>query len=63
MREASEVDARRVAVKLTGAGRELLNASHRWQQERFDSLVAHWDLADRKRFADYLRRLADEVVE
>ncbi|MCP3801682.1 MarR family winged helix-turn-helix transcriptional regulator [Allokutzneria sp. A3M-2-11 16] len=62
-REASAVDARRVTVRLTDAGAELLDASHRWQQERFDSLVAHWEPADRKRFADYLHRLAAEVVD
>ncbi|SDN61819.1 MarR family winged helix-turn-helix transcriptional regulator [Allokutzneria albata] len=63
VREASPVDARRVTVRLTDAGMELLDASHRWQQERFDSLVAHWEPGDRKRFADYLRRLAAEVVD
>jgi DNA-binding MarR family transcriptional regulator len=62
-RDTSAADARRVGVRLTDSGRDLLAASHRWQQQTFDDLVAGWDPADRRRLAQYLHRLAVEVVE
>jgi DNA-binding MarR family transcriptional regulator len=62
-KEGSPADARRAIMRLTDRGRELLAASHRWQQETFDSLVAHWDEADQRRLADYLQRLTAEVIE
>ncbi|MBV9844885.1 MAG: winged helix-turn-helix transcriptional regulator [Kutzneria sp.] len=62
LRKVSTADARRVEVRLTADGARLLAAAHRWQQERFDSLLADWDAADRRRFAQYLRRLATEVA-
>ncbi|TCP55188.1 MarR family transcriptional regulator [Tamaricihabitans halophyticus] len=62
-RQASASDARRIGVRLTETGRELLAAAYRWQQETFDNLVAGWEPADASRFAGYLRRLADELLE
>jgi DNA-binding MarR family transcriptional regulator len=54
-------DARRSVLRLTAAGRELIEASHEWQRERFGELTAAWDAQDRARFAAYLDRLATEV--
>lgn len=57
-REGAPGDGRRVLVRLTGDGRDLLGAARRWQQSQFDELVAGWPAADRRRLAGYLRRLA-----
>ncbi|MEV6061205.1 MarR family winged helix-turn-helix transcriptional regulator [Nocardia asteroides] len=62
IRVGSARDRRRVVVRLTDGGRELLAASHDWQQRQFDELTATWSASDRDRFAGYLRRLADEAV-
>lgn len=62
-REGSPTDARRMVIRLTDRGRELLDSSHRWQQETFDRMVAHWDEAEQRRLADYLQRLAAEVID
>ncbi|SUE28228.1 putative MarR family transcriptional regulator [Nocardia farcinica] len=55
-------DRRRVVVQLTDAGTELLTASHDWQRRCFDQLTATWNEQDRRRFAGYLQRLADETT-
>ncbi len=56
-------DRRRVVVQLTGSGHELLTASHDWQRRCFDQLTAAWNEHDRRQFAGYLQRLADETIE
>jgi DNA-binding MarR family transcriptional regulator len=63
LRRTPAADARRVGIRLTRAGRQLLAAAHRWQQATFDRMVAGWPAADRRRLARYLHRLAAEVVD
>jgi DNA-binding MarR family transcriptional regulator len=60
-RRPSEADARRAVLTLTPAGRELLAASHAWQEKAFARLTAGWDPEDAGRFAGYLRRLESEL--
>ncbi|WP_067700222.1 MarR family winged helix-turn-helix transcriptional regulator [Nocardia jejuensis] len=55
-------DRRRVVVRLTDSGHDLLIASHDWQRQCFDQLTAAWSERDRRRFAGYLQRLADETI-
>lgn len=55
-------DRRRVVLELTDSGERLLAASRDWQRRCFDELTAAWDERDRRRFAGYLRRLADETT-
>ncbi|ADD43306.1 MarR family winged helix-turn-helix transcriptional regulator [Stackebrandtia nassauensis] len=62
-RGESNQDRRRVALRLTDDGRQLLTASHDWQRRCFDQLTATWDDTDRRRFAAYLQRLADETLD
>ncbi|MGW5437608.1 MarR family winged helix-turn-helix transcriptional regulator [Nocardia asteroides] len=62
VRVGSAQDRRRVVVRLTDGGTALLAASREWQQRQFDELTAAWSDPDRRRFAGYLRRLADEAV-
>ena len=57
----SRSDARRSCLALTGAGRALLEESHRWQRAKFLELTTSWSAADRARFASYLGRLARDV--
>jgi DNA-binding MarR family transcriptional regulator len=61
-REGSAHDRRRVVVRLTNSGHELLAASHDWQRRCFDQLTATWNEHDRRQFAGYLQRLADETI-
>lgn len=61
IRADSEHDRRRVRLQLTPSGRDLLTGSRRWQRRVFDELTAAWDRQDRRRFAGYLQRLADEL--
>ncbi|OLT20380.1 hypothetical protein BJF78_09755 [Pseudonocardia sp. CNS-139] len=61
LRARSPEDARRSVVTPTDAGRELTAAARAWQRTTFTELTAHWDAADRERFAGYLARLATEV--
>lgn len=56
-------DRRRVVVALTDSGHELLTASHDWQRHCFDQLTAAWNEHDRREFAGYLQRLADETIQ
>ncbi|MEV6060866.1 MarR family winged helix-turn-helix transcriptional regulator [Nocardia asteroides] len=56
-------DRRRVVVRLTGSGNELLTASHNWQRRCFDQLTATWNEHDRRQFARYLQRLAGETIQ
>ncbi|MEV6386880.1 MarR family winged helix-turn-helix transcriptional regulator [Nocardia xishanensis] len=56
-------DRRRVVVRLTGSGHKLLTASHDWQRRCFDQLTATWNEHDRRQFASYLQRLADETIQ
>ncbi|MGW4715474.1 hypothetical protein [Nocardia sp. NPDC004260] len=55
-------DRRRVVLRLTEAGHRLLAASRDWQRRCFDQLTATWGEPDRRRFAAYLQRLADEAT-
>jgi DNA-binding MarR family transcriptional regulator len=57
----STADARRSVLRLTPAGKDLLDHALRWQREAFTELTAGWDDRDRARFARYLQRLASEV--
>ncbi|ASR35200.1 MarR family transcriptional regulator [Prauserella marina] len=61
-RQTSATDARRANVVLTESGTRFLAASHAFQQRTFDDLVANWPEDDQRRFAEYLRRLADQVL-
>ncbi|MGY1944649.1 MarR family winged helix-turn-helix transcriptional regulator [Nocardia asiatica] len=61
-RAESAHDRRRVVLRLTDAGHQLLTASRDWQRRCFDHLTATWDEPDRRRFAAYLQRLADEAT-
>ncbi|MET8156641.1 MarR family winged helix-turn-helix transcriptional regulator [Sphaerisporangium sp. NPDC005289] len=60
-RATSERDRRRACLRLTESGEELLATARRWQRQAFDELTASWPEDDRRRFASYLRRLADDV--
>lgn len=61
VRSGSDHDRRRVRLRLTPAGDDLLTGSHQWQSRVFNDLTANWDPHDRDRFAAYLRRLVTEV--
>ncbi|WP_324197719.1 MarR family winged helix-turn-helix transcriptional regulator [Nocardia abscessus] len=61
-RTDSAHDRRRVVLHLTDDGHDLLTASHDWQRRCFDRLTATWAEPDRRRFATYLQRLADEAA-
>ena len=60
---AAEDDQRRVQLAITAAGHTLLRDARAWQAATFQTLVADWELEDANRFATYLIRLADEVVQ
>ncbi|WP_433491133.1 MarR family winged helix-turn-helix transcriptional regulator [Nocardia grenadensis] len=60
-RRESDLDRRRTALHLTPAGTRLLADAHNWQRQVFDRLTGDWSPADRRRFAGYLQRLADEL--
>jgi DNA-binding MarR family transcriptional regulator len=61
VRVASERDRRRVGLRLTPDGHDLLTGSRRWQRRVFDELTVTWDQQDRRQFAAYLQRLVDEL--
>lgn len=60
-RSTSDQDRRRASLQLTDQGRDLLAGSHQWQRHTFDQLTATWTPSDRRRFAGYLLRLADQL--
>ncbi|MEU4314082.1 MarR family winged helix-turn-helix transcriptional regulator [Nocardia sp. NPDC024068] len=60
-RHGSDLDRRRTALHLTPAGHRLLADAHDWQRRVFDRLTENWPAADRRRFAGYLQRLADDL--
>jgi DNA-binding MarR family transcriptional regulator len=62
-RETSTRDARRAALTITKEAKEFLRASQVYQRQAFDELVEDWPNEDRERFANYLTRLADEVLQ
>mgnify|MGYP003777026827 CR=1 FL=1 len=62
-RDAALTDARRAALSITPAGRELLAQAHAWQERMFAELTAGWPERDAAAFAAYLRRLADELAD
>lgn len=55
-------DQRRLQLDITAAGRALLRDARAWQTATFQELVADWPPDDAKRFATYLVRLADQVL-
>jgi len=55
-------DARRTLLGITPDGARLLAAARAWQEETFVRLVADWPVADVRRFAGYLMRLATRHV-
>jgi DNA-binding MarR family transcriptional regulator len=61
IRVASERDRRRVCLRLTPNGHDLLTGSHQWQRRVFDELTVTWDQQDRRQFAAYLQRVVDEL--
>ncbi len=61
-RFASQDDGRRVQLRLTGQGRELLRASRRFQQAIYDDLTREWPEHDRQDLARLMIRLADEAT-
>ena len=60
-RSRATADGRRSVLRLTPAGRALIDSSHRWQRDTFAELTTTWDEKDRAQFAGYLQRLASEV--
>jgi DNA-binding MarR family transcriptional regulator len=54
----STADARRTELRMTKAGRSLLEAARSWQEDAFRQMTASWPAADARRFATYLHRLA-----
>ncbi len=60
-RAAAGSDARRAALTLTPAGRELLDGARAWQERVFAELTAGWPAADAAAFAGHLRRMAAEL--
>lgn len=60
-RVPAERDRRRACLQLTQNGRDLLTGARGWQRRVFDELTSTWDEQDRRQFAAYLRRLADEL--
>lgn len=62
IRVDSTHDRRRVVLRLTEGGRRLLAEAHEWQRRCFDDLTAAWPEHDRRQFATYLQRLADETT-
>ncbi|WP_031170566.1 MarR family winged helix-turn-helix transcriptional regulator [Streptosporangium roseum] len=61
VRATSERDRRRAALRLTESGQELLAGARQWQRQAFEELTASWAERDRRQFASYLQRLADDV--
>lgn len=61
VRATSEHDRRRAALRLTESGHALLEGSRQWQRTAFEELTASWAEHDRRQFAGYLRRLANEI--
>ncbi|MFF4619229.1 MarR family winged helix-turn-helix transcriptional regulator [Nonomuraea jabiensis] len=60
-RDTSERDRRRACLRLTESGHALLAGARQWQRRAFEELTASWDERDRRQFATYLRRLADDL--
>ncbi|MFC4496983.1 MarR family winged helix-turn-helix transcriptional regulator [Streptomyces ovatisporus] len=50
-------DARRRAVDVTEAGRELIAAAHEWQEATFAELTADWTPGEVAQFTGYMERL------
>lgn len=59
-KRASLDDARRAELTITEAGERLLKAARVWQERVFAELVADWPKGDARRFAGYLKRLAEQ---
>lgn len=62
-RAAAASDARRAVLTVTQAGQELITGAHAWQEDVFSRLTAGWEPADAARFAGYLSRLAEELLD
>ncbi|MET0133153.1 MAG: MarR family winged helix-turn-helix transcriptional regulator [Kibdelosporangium sp.] len=61
VRAESDQDRRRVLLRLTEQGEELLAGARNWQNQVFDELTGTWSAKDKAQFAGYLRRLAGEL--
>ncbi|MER5319976.1 MarR family winged helix-turn-helix transcriptional regulator [Streptosporangium roseum] len=61
-REASEVDARRARLVLSGRGRRVLEVVVHYRRTYLDGLIADWDEADREAFARLLTRFAEAAM-
>jgi DNA-binding MarR family transcriptional regulator len=61
IRVASERDRRRVRLRPTTEGHDLLAGSRRRQRRVFDELTTAGDRQDRRQFAVHLQRLVDEL--
>ncbi|WP_231390364.1 MarR family winged helix-turn-helix transcriptional regulator [Nocardia sp. CNY236] len=61
-RSESAHDRRRAVLHLTDNGQHLLATARGWQRQCFDQLTASWSGRDRRQFAAYLQRLADETT-
>ncbi len=56
-------DARRTELRITGAGRRLLDQARDWQQAVFEHLVGSWPVQEADAFARSLERLAAQTLE
>jgi DNA-binding MarR family transcriptional regulator len=61
-RVASQQDGRRVHLRLTEQGGELLAESRRFQQAIFEDLTREWPEHDRRELARLMIKLADEAT-
>jgi DNA-binding MarR family transcriptional regulator len=61
VRAESEQDRRRVLLRLTDKGQDLLAGARDWQNRMFDELTETWPEHDRAQFAGYLRKLAGQL--
>lgn len=60
-KRVSPGDARRAELTITASGARLLRTARDWQETVLAELVSGWPKGDARRFARYLRRLADET--
>lgn len=58
-RVASQADGRRVGLRLTDAGRALVDSVHRLRQRAFDEAMRDWTAAERRDFARLLTRFVE----
>lgn len=61
-RRPSTRDARRIAVELTDLGRRLAETARTFRDHYLDRVMAAWNPADRRSFADLMTRFAADVA-